>query len=350
MTTLWPFQKKAIEQIVANVRLGNLRQAIVMPTGTGKTVVIAHLLQALHGLLPGKKMLVIAHRTELIEQTSEPMLIHAYNPDLNVGVEQGNTSADSECDVLVASVSTLGRFNSKKHTRHNWKQKSGAIVVDECHHAAAETYRRLLIDFIGIVGKLVLGLTATPERSDKADLSDLFGREPVYQLYLVDAIKAGYLSDLIGVRAYTNVSLDRVATSAEDLRPKACPRLSILRNRNRQVVDAWLDNGKNRKPIVFCVTVAHANAITDEFLTGASRLKPYLARHSKEERRAKLARHKSGETKVLCNCAVLTEGYNDKSIGCVVLARPTKSRLLYIQMVWSEDCAPIRKTTRRTAF
>jgi superfamily II DNA or RNA helicase len=81
----------------------------------------------------------------------------------------------------VASVNTLGRYNSKRYARHNWRDY-GAIVVDECHHAAAETYKRLLLDFIGIKGKLVLGLTATPERSDKADLSDLFGCEPVYQL------------------------------------------------------------------------------------------------------------------------------------------------------------------------
>ncbi len=150
---------------------------------------------------------------------------------------------------------------------------------------------------------------------------------------MIDAIKAGYLCDLLGIRAYTKISLDNIVTSGEDFDNESLSQTINNPERNQQVVKAWLDNGQGRKTIVFCATVGHANAIRDEFLECGVAAETISGQDSKEDRRVKLARHKSRQTVVLYNCAVLTEGYNDKSIGCVLLARPTKSRLLYIQMV-----------------
>jgi ATP-dependent helicase IRC3 len=172
---LRPYQEEALSSISTNLENGINKQLVVLPTGAGKTVIFSHLPKFLSTSLP---MLVLAHRGELLTQAQEKILWS--NPQLDVQIEKAELHADM-CDVVVASVPTLGRAESERILKYP-KDYFKTIVIDEAHHAAAPTYRRI-IDYFNY--DLLLGVTATPQRSDSVRLTDVF-QEIVYYKTIQD--------------------------------------------------------------------------------------------------------------------------------------------------------------------
>ena len=319
---LRPYQQEALDAVNTFSDKGINRQLVVLPTGAGKTVIFSHLPQTKNDSLP---MLVLAHRAELLYQAKEK--IGWSNPELDIQIEQADNVA-GHCDVVVASVPTLGRAESERILKYP-KNYFKTIVIDEAHHAAAPTYRRIL-DYFN--PSLLLGVTATPQRSDNTRLTDVFD-EIVYYKTIQDLIEDGYLCSLVGYRIKTETDISGVATNEGDYVASQLEDAIDTPQRNAHIVAAYHSLVPESKAIVFCAGVKHANNLASSFSATQVPTEVILGDTSTQDREHILARFKSGKTRVLVNVGVLTEGFDEPSIQSIILARPTRSTLLYTQIV-----------------
>lgn len=288
---------------------------------SGKTVVFSELPKRYDG-----NMLVLAHREELLTQAREKILWA--NPDLKVEIEQGQNVANIDADVVVASTATLGRSNSSRIEKFNGNHFT-TIVVDEAHHAAAPSYKRILEHF---TPALQLGVTATPQRGDKIRLTDVF-EEIVYFKTIEELIRESYLANLAGYRIRTETDISGVSTRSGDWAEGELSEAVNTPERNNLAVKAYRDKADEKKAVVFCVDVAHAEDMAKTFNYAGIPTGIITGAMNTEVRQQTLEAFRSGELKVLANCMVLTEGFDEPSIECIILARPTQSQLLYTQIV-----------------
>lgn len=301
-----------------------------MATGTGKTVVFSKLPEHLKDILPGQT-LVLAHREELIDQAQAKM--RAINPTLRIDKEKAEHKADpSLADVIIASVATLGRKGTKRVDKYNW-QNFDKFITDEAHHSIASSYINVY-ETAGILTpgdkRLLLGVTATPQRGDGKALAQLY-QKIVYSYSMRQAIEDGWLVDILGVRVTTDTSLDAVKTVGGDFAQDMLADAVNNPRRNQLVVKAWLEHGQNRQTVGFTVDIQHALDLAAMFKHHGVNAEAVWG--DDPERALKIRRHRDREITVLLNCGVLTEGYDDWQIGCIILARPTKSSVLFTQMV-----------------
>ena len=322
MLSLRPYQQEALQAINTFADKGISRQLVVLPTGAGKTVIFSHLPQFRQNSLP---MLVLAHRAELLHQAKEK--IGWSNPELDIQIEQADNIA-GHCDVVVASVPTLGRAESDRILKYP-RDYFNSIVIDEAHHAAAPSYRRIL-DYFDC--PFVLGVTATPQRSDNTRLTDVFD-EIVYYKTIQDLIEEGYLSPLVGYRIKTDTDISEVATHEGDYVQSQLEEAIDNPRRNATIVSAYTALVPHAKAIVFAAGVKHANNLAASFASSQIATEVILGATDSDSRRDILARFHSGETNVLVNVGVLTEGFDEPTVDCIILARPTRSTLLYTQIV-----------------
>ena len=322
MLSLRPYQKEALKSINDFSEKGINKQLVVLPTGAGKTVIFSHLPQFKKDSLP---MLVLAHRAELLYQAKEK--IGWSNPELDIQIEQADNIA-GYCDVVVASVPTLGRAESERILKYP-KDYFKSIVIDEAHHAAAPTYRRIL-DYFN--APFVLGVTATPQRSDNTRLTDVFD-EIVYYKTIQDLIEDGYLCTLVGYRIKTDTDISGVATNEGDYVASQLEDAIDTPERNAHIVAAYNSLVPESKAIVFCAGVKHANNLATSFASAQIKTEVILGATDSDSRRDILARFQMGTTKVLINVGVLTEGFDEPTVETIILARPTRSTLLYTQIV-----------------
>jgi len=322
MLSLRPYQEEALKSINDFSEKGINKQLVVLPTGAGKTVIFSHLPQFKKDSLP---MLVLAHRAELLYQAKEK--ISWSNPELDIQIEQADNIA-GYCDVVVASVPTLGRAESERILKYP-KDYFKSIVIDEAHHAAAPTYRRIL-DYFN--APFVLGVTATPQRSDNTRLTDVFD-EIVYYKTIQDLIEDGYLCTLVGYRIKTDTDISGVATNEGDYVASQLEDAIDTPERNAHIVAAYNSLVPESKAIVFCAGVKHANNLATSFASAQIKTEVILGATDSDSRRDILARFRMGTTKVLINVGVLTEGFDEPTVETIILARPTRSTLLYTQIV-----------------
>ena len=324
------YQQDAKTAIKADLAKGTHHQLISMATGTGKTVVFSQLPSFLKDVLPGKT-LVLAHREELIDQAVAKM--KAINPTLRIDKEKAEHRADpSQADVIVASVATLGRKGTKRLEKYNWAEFD-KFITDEAHHSIAQSYTNIY-EAAGLLlpgdKRLLLGVTATPSRGDGKALAKLY-EKIVYTYSMRQAIEDGWLVDVRGLKVMTGTNLDSVKVVGGDFAQDMLADAVNNGPRNRLVVKSWLDNGEGRQTIGFTVDIKHAQDLAEEFRNAGVKAEAIWG--DDPERADKLQRHKNREITVLLNCGVLTEGYDDWQIGCIILARPTKSGVLFTQMV-----------------
>ena len=320
---LRPYQSgahKALDDFFS--KEGQQRGIVNLPTGCGKTIT---------GLDYGRKrngrMLWIAHRDELITQPVKAM--QAVWPEASTGIVKAEKNEmDAQC--IFASIQTL-------HRRLDQLPEFGPddlVVVDECHHAAAATYKKTL-EAVGAFrpgGPPVVGLTATVERGDRVGLDSVF-QEIVYQYQMLQAIRDGYLVDLKVERVHLNVDLDEIHTVAGDFNQTELDEALLRANVAQAVAEAYVEHAAGKKAIVFTVSVDQAKRTAAALQAEGVAAEWISGDLPTEERRAILKRLKTGETMVVVNCMVLTEGFDEPTVECVVVARPTKSRSLYIQMI-----------------
>jgi ATP-dependent helicase IRC3 len=319
---LRPYQEEAIAAVNEAALDGVTRPLVALPTGTGKTVIFGYLLAR-----RASPALVLAHRDELIRQSVDKLLL--VNPDFDVGVvkaEQNEVSAP----VVVASVQTLSRPNRLAQLREDFR----TVVVDEAHHGVADTYQRIL-EHVGSLapgGPLTVGFTATPERGDKVGLNHVW-EKIVYRKDLLEMILAGYLCDLRAVRIALKADLDQVHTRAGDFVDRELESVLLNANAPAHVVEAYQEHAAGRKALVFTPTVRLAHEMAEAFRQAGIAAEALDGGTPEEERRGMVKRLQAGGTMVLANCAVLTEGFDSPSVDCIIIARPTKSRPFYVQMI-----------------
>ena len=323
-----PYQDEAINAILSAYDAGTRRQLLVMATGSGKTHVFGQLAAKRATL---GQTLILSHTDDLVRQTAYRMM--ELNPNARVTIEMGSEYvADPTADIISASVQTLGRKDTKRVDKFNWDNIK-TIIVDECHHSVGDAYRRIF-DRSGCFdpnsGKLLLGVTATSQRSDEVSLANIF-EKVVYVYPIRKAIAEGYLVDIRGYRVRTDTSLAGVSKSGSDYSPKELSERVDTPIRNGRIVDAWKRLGEGRKTVVFCADVAHARDLAGAFRDSGHNAEAVWG--DDPDRVEKLQRHVRGQTTVLCVCQLLTEGYDDPTISAIVLARPTQSPVLFSQCV-----------------
>lgn len=326
------YQSEALEAVRQAYHEGNRAQVVELPVGAGKTVLFASLAASWHQSYANHPPIILAHRDILIDQAADK--IRTVWPTARIAIEQGSRREwNGRQDILVASVQTLGRrLNDPRIANTDW----GLVVLDEAHHAKARTFRRVL----GELGwranpaliskhKLFLGVTATPDAKTLQTYPHV-----AYRRSMVDLIQLGYLSALTGVRVQVDVDLDKVAvTKYGDYDEGELSKVLNTRNRNELIVSAYNTLAKKRRALVFAVTVEHARDLAKAFNAAGITAEEISGEMPRDKRNAILKRFERRETQVLVNCALLTEGFDAPFVDCVILARPTLSRTLYVQMV-----------------
>ena len=320
---LRPYQEEALAAIEEAERRGIRRQLVALPTGTGKTVIFSHLIAN-----RGGRTLVLAHRDELLGQALEKIL--TVNPAASIGVVKAERN-ELHRDVIVASIQTLSRESrlSKIDPR-----AFSTVIVDEAHHGAADTYKRAL-EYFGCFadsGPLTVGFTATPQRADRKALGKIF-EKIIYRKTILEMIRSGYLCDLRAIQIKLQADFNALHTRHGDFIDGEAGEMLIAANAPRHAVEAYCEHAPGRKALVFCPTVRLAHLMAEAFREQGIKAEALSGETPMDERRGILRRLRSGDTRVIANCAVLTEGFDCPSVNCIVVGRPTKSKPLYVQMV-----------------
>lgn len=315
---LRPYQQQARDRIHAEWDAGHTRTLLVLPTGTGKTIVFASV--AADQVRAGDRVLILAHRGELLEQAADKL---QRSTGLVSAVEKAeSTCLDSWFRVVVGSVQTLQRTARLERFPQDY---FGTIIIDEAHHAITDGYRRILDYFSGAK---VLGVTATPDRGDMRNLGEVFD-SLAFEYKLTDAIKEGYLCKIMAQTIPLQLDITSVTMSGGDY--AVADLGTALDPYLEQIAAEMAQRCKGRKTVVFLPLIRTSQKFRDLLNTYGFRAAEVNGQS--DDRRQVLADFDAGKYNVLCNSMLLTEGWDCPSVDCVVVLRPTKVRSLYSQMV-----------------
>ena len=315
---LRPYQEEAKQAIQSQWASGVDKTLLVLPTGTGKTIVFAKV--AADCVRDGKRVLILAHRGELLDQAADKMQA---TTGLGCAVEKAESSSlDSWYRVVVGSVQTLMR---EKRLAQFDPDHFGAIIVDEAHHALADSYQRVLEHFSGAK---VLGVTATPDRGDMKNLGQYF-ESLAYEYTLPRAIKEGYLCPIKAQTIPLKLDLTGVKQQAGDYQLTGLG--SALDPYLEMIADEMAKVCMDRRTLVFLPLIATSQRFRD--ILESRGFSAAEVNGESTDRAEILADFEAGRYNVLCNSMLLTEGYDCPAIDCIVMLRPTKIRSLYAQCV-----------------
>ncbi|KAG8626115.1 hypothetical protein KVT40_006516 [Elsinoe batatas] len=336
------YQEECIKAVLKHLELGHRRLGVSLATGSGKTVIFSHLIDRIVPPTPeATQTLILAHRRELVEQAAR----HCENtyPDKQIDLEMGDKHASGHADITVASVqSIMSGDRIAKFDPARYK----LVLVDEAHHVVAQRYLDCLSHF-GLDKKIeevgtgapsataLVGVSATLSRHDGVALGAAIDHIVYHKDYL-DMIDANWLSNatFTTVRSGADLSKVRSLGKTGDFQVGDLSRAVNNDEVNQVTAQAWLEKAKGRKStLVFCTDLAHVTSLTQMFRSFGVDARFITGSTSKHLRGERLNEFKRGEFPVLLNCGVFTEGTDIPNIDCVLLARPTKSRNLLVQMI-----------------
>ncbi|HHV42085.1 MAG TPA: DEAD/DEAH box helicase [Clostridiaceae bacterium] len=315
---LRPYQVEAKTAIQTEWQKGNKKTLLVLPTGAGKTIVFAKLAEDL--VRNGERVLILAHRGELLDQAMEKM---KKATGLKCALEKAeDTCLNSWYRVVVGSVQSLTREKRLSQFKPDYFD---TIIVDEAHHTLANSYQRIL-DYFNQAK--VLGVTATPDRGDMQNLGQYF-QSLAYEYSLPRAIKEGYLSPIKAQTIPLQLDLTAVRQQAGDFSTRDLG--TALDPYLYQIADEMAKCCMNRKTLVFLPLIKTSQKFRDILLSRGFRAAEVNG--ESKDRESIIKGFEDNQYNVLCNSMLLTEGLDCPPIDCIVVLRPTKIRSLYYQMV-----------------
>ena len=310
------YQQEALNNLQAMRDKKETIALLYQATGTGKTVTAV-----MDAKRVGGRTLFVAHTMELVNQ--------AYNTFKSLWTETtvgkfADSVKDYESNVICGSIQSVA-LNLDTFNDNDFDY----IIIDEAHHATAETYQKVLAYF---KPKFILGLTATPERADDTNILDIF-QNTAHKLDIQTAVEIGALTNVRCIRIHTNIDMTKVRFNSvqyniRDLDVKIC-----VSERNQLIVDTWLNYVKDKRTVVFCASVKHAEQIAELFKNAGVNAVAVSGSMKTSERNEWLAKFASGEVKVLCACDLLNEGWDCPQTEVLFMARPTMSKVLYTQQL-----------------
>ncbi|KAI5960588.1 irc3 [Candida pseudojiufengensis] len=329
------YQEEAVNAVLSSLDSGIKRPAVVIATGGGKTVIFSHLINHLKPLKKdrGNKVLVLAHTEELIDQAAKK--IRLMNPHLKVDIEMRSLKAEPNCDVVVASVPSLK--TRKRLERFNPKEFK-SIIIDECHHAPALSYRKILNYFKALDENSdisVIGFTATFIRLDGQALGHIF-QKIVFERSLTNMISSKELAEARVSEVEVDMNLDTVSRSKVDYDSTSLYNTMKEIDFNDKIILAYMrlkEDSNCQSTLIFCVSVDHCYDVCSLFQSHGINAQYVTGSTSKTERAAIIEDFKEGKIPVLCNVQVFTEGTDMPNIDSLILARPTLSKSLMVQMI-----------------
>jgi len=321
---LRPYQEIAVDSAIdALDKHGNT--VVVAPTGAGKTIMLSALIGK--RCQTRRNVLVLQHRDELVNQNMDKF--KRINPNILTSIVNAEEK-DWNGDAVFSMVQTLSRPNNLDNMK-----VMDMIVVDESHHVVADTYTRIINYAKEINDKVeIVGFTATPNRGDKKGLREVF-TNCSHQIEISTLIREGFLVSPktyvidVGVRS----ELENVRKTVVDFDMDQVARIMNKRAINQRVVSEWVDKANGRKTVVFCSTIAHAEDLCQEFVEEGVNAKIVTGNTDKTERREILEDLSSGDTQVVVNVSVLTEGFDSPPVSCIVLTRPCSYKSTMVQMI-----------------
>ena len=312
------YQEEARRAVESEWEKGTQKTLLVLPTGCGKTIVFAKVAE--DRVRCGSRVLILAHRGELLEQAADKI---AKATRLGCAVEKAEQSClGSWFRVVAGSVQTLMR---EKRLNQFPEDYFGTIIIDEAHHCISDSYQKVLSHF---PAARVLGVTATPDRGDMRNLGEVFD-SLAYEYTLPRAIREGYLSPIKAMTIPLKLSLAGVSLQAGDF--KAGDIATALDPYLYQIADEMAKYCRERKTVVFLPLVKTSQKFRDILLEKG--FKAAEVNGESRDRKEILEAFDRGDYNVLCNSMLLTEGWDCPSVDCIVVLRPTKVRSLYSQMV-----------------
>lgn len=334
-----PYQLDACKAVFGAWSAGKRNVLIEMATGLGKTVVFSEI--CLRWPADWGRILILAHRTELIEQACNKVGDHLDEmPEIEKAGQRANRHRLMGSDVIVASVQTI----TQKHRLERFDpQDFGLVITDEAHHATSKSYRRIFKHFGENQECKMLGVTATPERADGAGLIHVYNGGIVYKKGIKEGIDDGYLVPIKqSYQVIESLDFALLRQVAGDFQKSDLEKMMLgeFEQQAKQespllkIASVTVQESKGKPTLVFCVTKKHALAMTEILCRYPGVTAECVIDDTPADERFRIIeRYKQGKTQILCGVGVFTEGFDAPLTELVVIARPTKSLGLYIQMV-----------------
>lgn len=309
-------QNDAIQQLEELRHQGKTISLLTHATGTGKThIAIADAKQL------GLRTLYLAHRRTLLTQTQARFRELWPEADSTIyRKKDGKPNTHIVLSTVQAISGALDHFDEREF---------GYIIIDESHHAAAETYRKVISHFRA---KFILGLTATPERHDGQSLIEIF-QNCAHRLELEEAIERELLVPIRCVRVKTNIDLSKIRYNGVDYRSRDLGELLLIPDRDRLIVDTYLNHAIGRRAVCFCINVDHSESMAIAFNQKGVKAAHVSGRMGEQQKQQILEAYRSGEIQVLCACDILNEGWDSPETEVLLMARPTLSKVVYVQQL-----------------
>jgi superfamily II DNA or RNA helicase len=317
MIKLRKYQQEAINAIKKTFE-DNDRQYIEMPTGAGKTITFLSYASKNH-----ERILIVVPSKELLNQVYNTALLFYHKDQLS---RKGNGFDESPEKIHICIINSI----KGKYLEFITGQYFDLVIIDEAHHVQCKSYQRLIEGMVFC--PKFLGVTATPDRLDGLLMKDLLG-VPSYKIEIEQLIEEKHLSDIEGFCIKTNIDLSMVDSHNGDFSLPQLYKLLATDARNGIILDICQNQMSDRKTLVFCINVQHAKEIAKSLTDIGISSKAIYGKMKEEEKRSILDSFRRGEISCLCNCQLLTEGFDEPSIDGIILARPTRSKSLFIQMI-----------------
>lgn len=310
------YQQEAAENLQKMREDGKTIALLYHATGVGKTITAATDAKAVGG-----RTLFLVNALKLASQAKETFA--KVWPEATLG-EYTGSQKDMTQTVIFATVQSISK-DLEKFSPTDFDY----LIVDECHHAAANTYQKIFTYFHP---KFILGLTATPERSDGEDMLELF-QNVAHKMDLKTAVERGVLVPIRCIRVKTNIDLTDVRINGIKYNSQDLESKLFIPERNQLIVDTYLKYVNGKKTVIFCASVDHAAEIAKLLRDNGVKAEAVSGRDRVEIRDKILKDYETGSTNVLCACDLLNEGWDSPHTTVLFMARPTMSKTIYMQQL-----------------